>query len=98
LGQVGQQRRFSLDQFDALVYLTALEGKSIPEKFRNLLLPSTLYEILRETYDQGHDDEAAVRRVTGWGGNVQQMRQDETTREAILSRVIRPHAKIVRPS
>jgi hypothetical protein len=56
---------FSLELFDALIYLTALEGKSIPEEFRDLLLPSTLYEILRETYDQGHDDEAALRRVTG---------------------------------
>ena len=85
---------FRIEMFDALIYLTALEGKSIPAEFRDLLLPSTLHDILRETYDQGHDDENALRRVAAWGGAVRQMRMDETTREAILSLVVRAHVRL----
>jgi len=83
-----------IELFDAIVYLTELERKSIPPEFRQLLLPSTLHDVLRETYDQGHDDIDALRRVTAWGANVQYMRMDETTREAILSLVVRSHVRM----
>jgi tetratricopeptide (TPR) repeat protein len=80
--------------FDALVYMTALEGGSLPAEFSGLLLPSTLQEIVRDTYDRGHDDEGALRRVVAWGGPSFAMKMDETVREEILSYVVRAQTRL----
>lgn len=74
---------------DALAYMAAIEGGTLPAEFKALLLPSTLQEVVRETYDRGHDDPEALRRVVNWGSPAMKMAMDETTREEILSYVVR---------
>ncbi|HZK99060.1 MAG TPA: TIR domain-containing protein [Caulobacteraceae bacterium] len=79
---------------DALAYMAAIEGGTLPPEFRALLLPSTLQEVVRETYDRGHDDPDALRRVVAWGMPAMTMGMDETTREEILSYVVRAHTRL----
>ena len=84
-----QRAELRAELFDALVYMSALEGGTLPPEFRSLLLPSTLQEVVRETYDSGHENRQALQRVVDWGRPAQQMPMDETTREEILSYVAR---------
>lgn len=79
---------------DAIAYMTALEGGTLPPEFQTLLLPSTLQELVRDTYDRGHEDESALRRVLAWGAQARSMKMDETTREEILSYVIRAQTRL----
>ncbi len=81
---------FRSDLFDAFVFMRALEGKSLPDELRKLLLPSTLREVVRETYARGRDgdDYDALRRVVAWGAVADDLRIDETVREEILSTVV----------
>jgi hypothetical protein len=81
------QMRASL--FDGIVFMSALEGGTLPSELQSLLLPSTIQELVRETYDSGHDDPSALERVVAWGSPALTMRMDETTREEILSYVVR---------
>ena len=74
---------------DAFTYMLALEGGTLPRELRSLLLPSKLQEIVRDTYDRNHDNPEALRRVVAWGLPAMTMGMDETTREEILSYVIR---------
>ena len=69
--------------------MSALEGGTLPPELSPLLLPSTLQELVRETYDSGHDNPAALQRVVTWGQPALTMRMSETTREEILSYVAR---------
>ncbi|WP_408595021.1 TIR domain-containing protein (plasmid) [Paracoccus marcusii] len=78
---------------DAIAYMVALEGGTLPAEFKGLLLPSTLQEVVRDTYDRGHDDPAMFDRVINWGSTAKSMPMDETTREEILSYVIRAMAR-----
>ena len=82
---------FRADLFDAFVFMRALEGKSLPEEFRRLLLPSTLREVVAEAYARGRDqyDSEALRRVVAWGSIAETLNMDETVREEILSTVVR---------
>ena len=74
---------------DALAFMAAIEGGTLPAEFRDLLLPSTQQQVVKETYDRGHDDPEALRRVIAWGSPALRGRMDETTREEILSYVLR---------
>ncbi|MER8855838.1 toll/interleukin-1 receptor domain-containing protein [Mesorhizobium australicum] len=85
---------FPTELFDAFVYMTALEGGTLPKEMNNLLMPSTLQEVVRETYDTGHDDDAALRRVVTWGRPAIEMKMDETAREEILSYVVRAQIRL----
>ena len=69
--------------------MSALEGGTLPAEFKPLLLSSTLQEVVRETYDAGHENRASLQRVVDWGRPAQTMVMDETTREEILSYVVR---------
>jgi hypothetical protein len=79
---------------DALAFMAAIEGGTLPPEFRDLLLPSTLQAIVKETYDRGHDDPEALRRVVAWGASALKARMDETAREEILSYVLRAHVRL----
>lgn len=79
---------------DALAFMAAIEGGTLPPEFRELLLPSTLQEVVKETYDRGHDDLDALRRVVAWGASALKARMDETAREEILSYVLRAHVRL----
>lgn len=85
---------FPTELFDAFVYMTALEGGSLPKELSSLLMPSTLQEVVRDTYDGGHDDEVALRRVVTWGLPAIDMKMDETAREEILSYVVRAQIRL----
>lgn len=82
------------DLLDAIAYMAAIEGGSLPPEFRDLLLPSTLQAVVRDTYDRGHDDQDALRRVIAWGMPAQAMKMDDTTREEILSYVIKAQTRL----
>ncbi|MCW0221189.1 MAG: TIR domain-containing protein [Prosthecobacter sp.] len=87
---------FSAELFDAFVFMHALEGKSLPVALRNLLLPSTLQEVVKEAYARGRDDEDAdsLKRVTSWGGIAEHIRMDDNVREEILSTVSLAHIRL----
>lgn len=88
---------FPTEVFDALIYMLALEGASVPREFQRLLLPATLHGVVKDTYDGGHDDDDAMRRVIALGLPAKDMRMqriDETTREEILSFVVRAQTRL----
>ena len=89
-----QNDELRAELLDALAYMAALEGGSLPPEFRALLLPSTLQQVVRETYDRGHDDREALNRVVVWGMPAMKMGMDETTREEILSYVVRALSRL----
>jgi hypothetical protein len=92
--QAKQDNELRGELLDALAYMAAIEGGTLPAEFRALLLPSTIQEVVKETYDRGHDDPDALRKVVGWGTPAMKMAMDETTREEILSYVLRAHARL----
>lgn len=79
---------------DAIAFMAAIEGGTLPPEFRSLLLPSTLQEVVRETYDRNHYNPEALRRVVAWGLPAMKMEMDETTREEILSYVVRAQTRL----
>ena len=79
---------------DAIAYMAAIEGGTLPPEFKALLLPSTIQGVVRDTYDRGHDDVASLKRVMTWGLPAKKMNMDETTREEILSYVIRAQTRL----
>jgi len=79
---------------DAIAYMAAIEGGTLPTEFRNILLPSTLQEVVHDTYDRSHDDPELLKRVVSWGLPALQGNMDETTREEILSYVVRAQARL----
>lgn len=91
-----ERGEFRADLFDAFVFMRALEGKSLPEQFRRLLLPSTLREVVREAYARGRDgdDPEALRRVVTWGSVAENLDMDETVREEILSTVVMARVRL----
>jgi len=93
-----EANEFRTELFDAFVYMHALEGKELPIELRKLLLPSTLEEVVRETYARGRqeDDKDAYQRVINWGAIAADMDIDETVREEILSTVIRAQVRLER--
>jgi hypothetical protein len=92
-----QDDELRAELMDALAFMAAIEGGTLPPEFRELLLPSTLQQVVKETYDRGHDDPEALRRVIAWGSPAQKARMDETTREEILSYVLRAHVRLRDP-
>jgi hypothetical protein len=80
--------------FDAFIYMTALEGGSLPKEFKNLLLPSTLQDVVRDAYDRRFTDERALERVVTWGTAAIDMKMDENTREEILSYLLRAQVRL----
>lgn len=80
--------------FDAFIYMTALEGGTLPKEFDGLLLPSTLQDLVRDAYDRRHNDEDALQRVINWGKPAVDMKMDENTREEILSYVLRAQVRL----
>ena len=89
-----KQDELRAELLDAIAFMAAIEGGTLPPEFRSLLLPSTLQAIIRDTYDSGHDDPEALRRVVAWGAPAQTMKMDETTREEILSYVVRAQTRL----
>jgi len=89
-----QNDELRAELLDAIAYMAAIEGGTLPPEFRGLLLPSTLQAVVRDTYDRGHDDPEALRRVVAWGAPAQAMKMDETTREEILSYVVRAQTRL----
>ncbi len=89
-----QNDEMRAELLDAIAYMAALEGGSLPSEFRALLLPSTLQQVVRETYDRGHDDRETLHRVVAWGKPAMKMAMDETTREEILSYVVRALSRL----
>ena len=79
---------------DAIAYMAAIEGGTLPRELRSLLLPSTLQEVVRNTYDRNHDNPEALRRVVAWGLPAMAIGMDETTREEILSYVVRAQTRL----
>lgn len=79
---------------DAIAFMAAIEGGTLPLEFRSLLLPSTLQAVIRDTYDRGHDDPEALKRVVAWGMPAKSIQMDETTREEILSYVVRAQTRL----
>lgn len=79
---------------DAIAYMAAIEGGTLPPEFRSLLLPSTLQEVVRDTYDRNHDNPEELQRVVAWGLPAKKMGMDETTREEILSYVVRAQTRL----
>ena len=86
------------DIFDAMVYLVALEGASLPPEFDDLVLPSTLQEVISESYDRRHLDETALERVATWGGAAMGLSMNETVREEIASYLLRALVRLGRKS
>jgi tetratricopeptide (TPR) repeat protein len=80
--------------FDAFVYMTALEGGTLPQEFKGLLLPSTLQDLVRDAYDRRHNDDDALQRVITWGTPAVDMKMDENTREEILSYLFRAQVRL----
>ncbi|MCZ7891899.1 hypothetical protein O9X99_09455 [Agrobacterium salinitolerans] len=83
--------------FDAFVYMTALEGGTLPKEFKGLLLPSTLQDLVRDAYDRRHIDDHALDRVVAWGMPAIEMKMDENTREEILSYLLRALVRLGSP-
>lgn len=83
--------------FDAFVYMTALEGGTLPKEFEGLLLPSTLQDLVRDAYDRRHMDDHALDRVVAWGMPAIDMKMDENTREEILSYLLRALVRLGSP-
>lgn len=83
--------------FDAFVYMTALEGGTLPKEFKGLLLPSTLQDLVRDAYDRRHIDDHALDRVVAWGMPAIDMKMDENTREEILSYLLRALVRLGSP-
>lgn len=89
-----RDNELNVELFDALVYMTALEGGTLPPEFDGLLLASTLQEVVKEAYDRRHADESGLARAITWGLPAKSMRMDETTREEILSYVVRSQVRL----
>lgn len=89
-----QHDELRAELLDAIAFMASIEGGTLPPEFRSLLLPSTLQSVVRDTYDRGHDDPEALRRVVAWGAPAQTMKMDETTREEILSYVVRAQTRL----
>lgn len=87
---------FRTELFDALVFMAALEGGTLDPAFRGLLLPSTLQSVVRAAYDNHRRDEGSLERVVSWGLPAIQMKMDETTREEILTYVVRAQCRLGR--
>lgn len=83
-----------IELFDAFVYMTAIEGGTLPKEFAGLLLPSTLQDLVRDAYDRRHNDEGALARVVQWGTPALNMKMDEHTREEILSYLLRAQVRM----
>lgn len=83
-----------IEVIDALVYMAALEGGTLPAEFRDIVPAATLQAIIKEMYDNGHDDDEALERVIAWGETAIASRMNETTREEILSYVYRAHVRL----
>ncbi|MGI2036302.1 TIR domain-containing protein [Rhizobium panacihumi] len=89
-----QDGKLRNELLDALTYMAALEGGTFPQEFKQLLLPSTLQEVVRDTYDRSHDDPSMLDQVVTWGSVARTLPMDETTREEILSYVVRALARL----
>ncbi len=89
-----QHDEMRAELLDAIAFMAAIEGGTLPLEFRGLLLPSTLQAIVRDTYDRGHDDQEALNRVIAWGTPALTLKMDETTREEILSYVLRAQTRL----
>jgi TIR domain len=89
-----QNDELRAELLDAIAFMAAIEGGTLPVEFRSLLLPSTLQAVVRDTYNRGHEDPEALKRVVAWGSPAQTMKMDETNREEILSFVVRAQVRL----
>jgi tetratricopeptide (TPR) repeat protein len=89
-----QAGSFRADLFDSFVFMYALAGKSLPPELKRLLLPSTLEEVLRQTYARGRDDRQLMEKVVEWGAIAQDMVMDDTVRESVEGIVIQAYIRL----
>ena len=80
--------RFNSNLMDTIVFIYSMAGKSLPDSFKDLMLPSRLAEIVRFRYNQGRHNREDLDGVIRWGLASETMKMDETVREEILSIVI----------
>lgn len=92
--QAKEQNDLRAEIVDAIAYMTALEGGTLPPEFASLILPSAIQEIVRDTYDQNHDNEDELKRLVSWGLPTKTLSMNETTREEILSYVVRAQTRL----
>lgn len=95
-GEAVADDELRIELFDAFVYMTALEGGTLPKEFDGLLLPSTLQDLVRDAYDRRFNDDDALDRVVKWGTPALEMKMDENTREEILSYLFRAQVRLSR--
>ncbi len=81
------------DTIDAVTFIYALEGKTLPDAFKKLLLPSTLEMLVRDAYNSGRENAASYDTAIRWGVVAENMRMDEGTREEILGTVVRSYIR-----
>jgi hypothetical protein len=94
--RASEEDRVPTELVDAVLFMAALEGGTFPPEFKDLMLPSTLQEVVRDVYnsrDEGGRD--ALEQVVQWGSVAQTMTMDETAREEILSFVLREKTGLV---
>jgi hypothetical protein len=80
--------RFSSNLVDTIIFIFSMAGKSLPDSFKNLMLPSRLAEIVRFRYNQGRHNRDDLDGVIRWGLASEHIKMDETVREEILSIVV----------
>ena len=78
---------------DAIIFIYALEGQTLPDAFRKLLLPSTLEALVRDAYNSGRENPASYDTAIKWGLASENMKMDEGIREEILGTVARAYIR-----
>lgn len=92
-----QNDELRADLLDALAYMAALEGGTLPPEFRALLLPSTLQAVVRESYDRGHDDPDALHRVVAWGMPAMKMAENDRIDVDVAQSLQQPGLDLIDP-
>jgi tetratricopeptide (TPR) repeat protein len=82
------------DLLDSIVYMATLEGGTLDPKFKSLMLPSALQDVVKSAYDRGHNDRKLLARVVELGLPAMTMKMDDATREEILSYVVRAQTRL----
>jgi tetratricopeptide (TPR) repeat protein len=93
--QAEQEGAIRGNLIDTMIFMYALEGKSLPQQFRRLLLPGTLLAILRDLYREavaaGSGEE--LDGVIAFSAFAHGMDMEEATKESILGLKVRALAR-----
>jgi tetratricopeptide (TPR) repeat protein len=91
-GEADRQGTIRGSLIDTMIFMYLLEGKSLPQQFRRLLLPGTLLEVARELYNDAMSSQAepeAFDRILALGPVAEDISMEDSTREAILGLLVR---------